>query len=272
MSPSTQRRASIVDRLESAGSVSVAELVDEYGVSEMTIRRDLAELEKAGVLRRFHGGALIDRRRSYEPPYLLRERQNTDAKRSLAVACADLIGEGESVAIGYGTTALEVARALTTRSELTVITPSLRAALDLAEAPGIRVLLSGGVLRPGELSLIGRDSERTFERHFVDTAIIGAAGVDASYGLTDFHLEEVAVTRALLARAKRTIVVADDSKLGVVAFASVAGLRAVDVLVTNVEPADPRLAELDPEDVHVVSVTTTSSLEGEADAAEQPDV
>lgn len=238
------RRARIVEELESAGSLSVAELVERHGVSEMTIRRDLTELERQHLLQRFHGGASVDRRRSYEPPYFARETRQRDPKRSIARTAAGLVADGESLAIGFGTTALEVARCLNERSHLTVVTPNLRVAVEVGEVPSTRLLLSGGLLRQGEMSLIGPDAERCFHEHFVDTAIIGAAGVDAEHGVTDFRIEEVAVTRALVRGAKRVILVADATKLGVVVLSSVTAIDAVDVLVTDADTSDPRLSSI----------------------------
>lgn len=233
MSSTGQRRARIVDHLRQVGSASVAELVDRHGVSEMTIRRDLQALEDGGHLRRFRGGAIVDRRRSYEPPYLQREEERRDDKVRLAAAAAALVEPGDSVGLDYGTTMLEVARALAGIDELTVVTPNLRAALELAEPPGQRVLLAGGQVRPGELSVVGSDAERCFERYLVDRAFIGAAGLDVAHGLSDYNLEEVAVKRSMIRSAKQVVAIVDATKLGRVAFVTVATTAVLDLVITT---------------------------------------
>lgn len=232
------RRALLLEELEQQGSVSVSELVARHGVSEMTVRRDLAQLEDEGLVRRFHGGAVLDRPRGFEPPYVLRENRQRAAKERLAKVVIALIKDGDTVALDYGTTVLAVAEALRDASGLTVVTPNVRAALELVEDPGVRVLMTGGQLRSSELALTGRDAERTFENYNVDTAIVSAAGADADSGMTDYNPEEVAVKKAMIARAKRVIGVVDASKLGVVAFATVIDLEQLDVLFTTAAPDD----------------------------------
>lgn len=229
----TDRRARIMADLERLGSVSVTDLVDQHHVSEMTIRRDLALLEEEGLLRRFHGGAVLDRPRSFEPPYLLRESQRRLDKQRMAAVAVELISDGDIVSLDYGTTVLAVAERLAERQNITAVTPNVRAALQLVECPTARVLVAGGQLRSSELALAGRDAEATFERYHVDHAIMSAAGVDPAAGITDFNPDEVAVKRAMIAGARHVIVVADASKVGVVAFASVVALAAVDVFVTT---------------------------------------
>jgi DeoR/GlpR family transcriptional regulator of sugar metabolism len=239
MSIVEDRRARIIEGLEQDGVVSVAAMCDALGVSEMTVRRDLAELETQGVLRRFHGGAALLRGRAHEPPYLMRAARGVEAKARIATRVASLIPDGESVAMSYGTTAVAVGRALAARANLTVVTPNLRVALDLASAPGVRVVMTGGVLRPGELSLWGYDAEQTFQQYFCDTAVVGAAGIDATFGMTEYHFDEVAVVQAMATGAKRVIAAVDGSKIGVIAFAHVLPATQLDVIVTSEDaPAD----------------------------------
>lgn len=232
------RRARIAEELGREGSLTVAELSERLDVSDMTIRRDIAELEREGVVTRFHGGAAIRSGRAYEPPYLVRESRAADAKKRIGARVAELIHDGESLALGYGTTVLAVARQLNNGNNLTVVSPSLRTVLELAHAPGIRVMVTGGVLRASEQSLWGREAERTFERHFVDTAVIGAAGIHPEFGVTEFHVDEFSVVQAMTAGARRVIAAIDGSKFGVVAFAHVLPVTQLDTIVTS-DDADP---------------------------------
>lgn len=233
MSIAEERRAGILRELEVEGSVSVTALCERFHVSEMTVRRDLVELQEQGIVRRFRGGAELLRGRSNEPPFMLRASKSVESKLRIAAHVAGLIGEGESVALSYGTTVLSVARELATRNNLAVVTPDLRVAVELSSSSGVRIVLAGGLVRPGELTMRGREAERAFQDHLCDTAIIGAAGVHHEFGVTDFHSEEVDVIRAIVAGAQRVIVVADGSKVGSVAFARVVPVTDADLLVTS---------------------------------------
>src|SRR5262249_42353615 len=146
--------------------------------------------------------------RGYEPPYALRAVKEPEAKRRVGELAASLVAEGDTIIIDMGTTALEVARALQDASGVTVVTPSLRAADLRLPNPRLRVIVTGGIARHGELSLIGEHAEKAFEELNCDTVFLGAAGVSAREGVTDFHLDEVRVKRAALRSARRCVVVA----------------------------------------------------------------
>lgn len=230
---SEERRQAILHLLDTMGNVTVAELGARFEVSEMTIRRDLDELERQGLLRRVHGGAVRGRGRSYEPAFLIRYGLRQAEKERIAAAAADLIQNGDSIALDVGTTTLEVAKRLKGKRDLTVITPSLRIANQLAEMQDLRLILPGGLLRPGELSLVGALAEETFRQFYVDKLFMGIGGIDLEAGLTEFNLEDALVKKAMLRAAKEIIVVADASKFGVVTFSVVAPLQVVNRIVTD---------------------------------------
>jgi DeoR/GlpR family transcriptional regulator of sugar metabolism len=237
-----QRLQGILEMLDLQGQVFVTPLVERFGVTAMTIRRDLDQLERKGLLRRVRGGAVAARGRSYEPPLLSRARSHPDEKRRIGVAAAGLVRDGESITLDVGTTALEVARGLLNRRNITVVTPSLHVAGLLGEQNGIRLILTGGILRPGELSLVGDLAERAFRDFFVDKLFLGIGGLDPEAGLTEFSMEDALVKRAMVRSAKEIIVVADASKFGKVAFSAVAGLEAVGRVVTD-SSVDRRLRD-----------------------------
>lgn len=228
----------VLEALQESGEVSVAALSRDAGVSEMTIRRDLEALERTGALRRVHGGAISGVSRSYEPPFALRAGRNADVKQRIGRAAAALISDGDTAVIDVGSTTLELARALHDASRLTIITPSLRAAHELSDNAGLRVIVTGGIARAGELSLIGDLAERAFEELHPDAVFLGVGGIDPVAGLTEFNLDDTRVKRAALASARRCVVLADSTKLGRVAFARICLLDRVDVLVTD-SGADP---------------------------------
>jgi DeoR/GlpR family transcriptional regulator of sugar metabolism len=228
-----ERFQTILGLVGATGSVSVADLAERLRVTAMTVRRDLETLECKGLIRRIRGGAVSAQGRSYEPPLLTRAHSHLEEKRRIAAAAAALARDGDSIALDVGTTTLEVARHLVKRHNLTVLTPSVHVAGALAEQPTIRVILTGGILRPGEFSLVGDLAERACRNFFVDKLFLGIGAVDADAGLSEFNLEDAQVKRAMIASAKEVIVVADASKFGKVAFAAVAPLHAVQRVITD---------------------------------------
>jgi DeoR/GlpR family transcriptional regulator of sugar metabolism len=248
------RRELVLDLLERKGRVTVAEVSALTEVSDMTVRRDLEALEREGALKRVHGGAISAVSTSYEPPFALRAQRSVAAKERIGRAAAGLLREGETVILDVGTTSVQVAHSLVGRRNLTVVTPSLRAAGLLGDEPGIRLIVTGGVVRPGERSLVGDYAERAFADLRFDTFVMGVGGIEAEAGLTEFNLDDARVKRAAIARAQRCLVAADSSKLGRVAFARICALDAVDVLVTDMEAPPDDLAALEAADVEVIAV------------------
>lgn len=199
----------------------------------MTIRRDLEALEHGGLLKRTRGGAVSVTSLSYEPPYILRKDTNASAKARIGKCAASLLREGETVILDVGTTAVEVARALKGRQNLTVLTSNLWAATILADEPGIVLMLTGGKARNRERSLVGHLARRAFEELVFDVFVMGVAGVHQAFGITDYNVDEAQVKRAAIGASQRRIVIADSSKLGKVAFAKLCDLDQIDTIVTD---------------------------------------
>lgn len=237
------------------GEVTVVDLAQRFAVSEMTIRRDLEALEADGTAKRVRGGAISAVSRSYEPPRSLRTVEAAPAKRAIGEAAAALVGEGESLVIDSGTTTLELAKALHGRRGVTVVTPSLLVAAELGNEPDMRILVTGGQLRHGEMSLVGTDAENFFSDVNCDVAFIGIGGIDVERGLTEYNLDDTQVKRAAIASARRCVVLADASKVGRVAFATVAALSRVDVLVTDAPADDPLPRALTDQGAEIVHVS-----------------
>jgi DeoR/GlpR family transcriptional regulator of sugar metabolism len=237
------RHQVILHALSQRSPVLVAELADELDCSEMTVRRDLEALERTGALRRVHGGATSVPLSAEETPYGIRALEFTEAKAALGAAAASLLTDGETVILDGGTTAMEVARALRTR-RLTVMPLALRPVFELHECPGIKLLLPGGEIRPGELSLTGSLAEPSFSQLRFDTYVMGPCGIDASAGMTTHFLAETAVKRSAAKASQRVIVVADSSKLGRVAFGHVCDLEEIDIVLTDAGADHHRVEEL----------------------------
>ncbi|GAA5058955.1 DeoR/GlpR family transcriptional regulator of sugar metabolism [Thermocatellispora tengchongensis] len=223
---------SILNALRVNDTVSVAELAALHEVSEMTIRRDLDELARQGVVRRVRGGAMSLLLRGEEPPFAVREREAAEAKRRIGAEVAALIADGEAVLLDGGSTVLEVARALRER-RITVMPLALQAVQELAGAPRVRVVLPGGEVRKGELNFTGPLTESSIRALRFDTAVIGCCGLSAEHGMTAHDLPEVAIKQAAMASARRVIAATDSGKFGRTAFGAVCPIDRLDVVVTD---------------------------------------
>lgn len=230
-----ERRQALIDAMQREGELQVRQLAADLGCSEMTIRRDLDALERDGAVRRVHGGAVRVNLRSSEPPYALRALEAVEAKQRIGRAVAGLLADGETVILDSGTTAMEVARAIHGRP-LTVLSLGLRAQFELADDGAVRLIATGGDVRPGELSLSGELAEIAFERLRFDTYILGCCGIDGREGVTTHLQADARLQRAAIRSARRTIVISDQSKLGLVTFSHVCDLTSVDLLVTDAGP------------------------------------
>ena len=230
-----ERRQHIFEDIEASGVASVRDLAQHFDVSTITVVRDLQELEQEGLIRRVHGGAISMRGTSYEPPFSAREAQLSPEKQRIACKAVELVADGDSILLDVGTTVLEVARALKGKRNLTVLVTNLRAALELANQTAIQVIMMGGKLRASELSLVGYLTEETLRTFQVDKAFIGVGGITLEHGLTEFNFDEAGTKRAMIARARQKIVVADHTKFGKVMLTAVAPLNAVDLIITGNE-------------------------------------
>ncbi|MEV6924925.1 DeoR/GlpR family DNA-binding transcription regulator [Dactylosporangium sp. NPDC051485] len=216
-----------------SGKLTLAELAERLGVSEMTVRRDLDQLQDQGLVRRVRGGAVALDVPAERAGFSVREQWLAATKAGLARAAAELVEPGSTVLLDAGTTTAEVAAHLPRRAPLTVAVLSLQAAVRLADQPGIRLLVIGGESRAGEGSLVGPLALAALDQLRFDTFVMSIGAVHHELGWSEFDLDDAAVKRAALRRAGRTIVVADATKLGVQAFARVGPLDAADVLVTS---------------------------------------
>jgi DeoR/GlpR family transcriptional regulator of sugar metabolism len=259
MQTTDPRRGAIQALLAQHGEVGFAELAERFDVSEMTIRRDLEILESQGVARRVRGGAISTVSRGHEPPFAMRAAEALPAKQRIAQVAAQQIDYGETAIIDVGTTTLELARCLKGRSALTIVTPSIHAALELANEPNLRVILTGGILRAGELSLIGDFAERTLAGLNCDVLFMGVGGIHAEKGLTEYNLDDSRVKRAALQTASRRVVLADASKLNRVCLATVASLEEIDVLITDADEDQPMVGAAREAGVEVISVNDKES-------------
>lgn len=238
-----ERQRLILDALRSNRLVTVADLSRQFDVSEVTIRRDLRELHARGELRRAHGGAIAATPAPPEPPVVQRMLQMEQCKASIGRAAAALVADGESIFLGSGSTTAYVARNLVNRRNLVVVTNALTVATELAAAPGVTVVVTGGMMRASELSLIGHIAEQALREVRVDKVIIGIPAISLEAGLTNDYLPEVMTDRKIIEMSPHLIVVADHTKFGRVASAYLAPLELVEIVVTD-SYADPGMVAM----------------------------
>ena len=229
----TERQHLLLALLTSQQRITVPEICERFSVSEATARRDLELLAEQGLIQRVHGGAIAVRRAAPELSILARDQEQADEKSRIGKAAAALIGDGETVFLGSGTTVLEVARNLAERRNLTVITNSLPVLNLLAGRQGVSVIALGGMLRDSELSFIGHLTEMALGEVNADRVIIGIRAINLENGLTNDYLPETMTDRAILRAGREVVVVADHTKCGVVSTAFVAPLTNVQKLVTD---------------------------------------
>jgi DeoR/GlpR family transcriptional regulator of sugar metabolism len=246
----SERVGQLVEALRRDGRVEVTRTAVEFGVAEMTIRRDLDQLVDRGVARRVRGGAVNLLMRGEELPFAMREVEAVDAKRRIAGIVADLIGDGEAVGLDSGTTALETARAMVAR-RITVMPLSLHAATVLAAGAGVRLMMPGGECRPGEQAMVGPLALASIAAVRFDTVVLGCCGVSPEGNVMAHDLGDAAVKQALLASAGRSVLALDGAKFGRGALAVIRGLSTFDVVVTDATAPASVLAGLRADGVEV---------------------
>lgn len=243
-----ERQQAIATRVMTQGRASVAELAQTYDVTTETVRRDLAVLDRAGVLRRVHGGAVPVRAlHLVEPSVDQREATRAGHKEAIARAAAEFIPRaGATVLFDAGTTTARVAALLPLDRDLLVVTNSVPVAVRVAGMGSVSLQLIGGRVRGLTRAAVGEQAVRTLQSLRVDIAFIGTNGISERHGLSTPDPDEAAVKSAMVGCANFVVVVADSSKIGHEDFVSFAPIESVDVLVTDsdITPADhARLVE-----------------------------
>jgi DeoR/GlpR family transcriptional regulator of sugar metabolism len=231
-----ERRQHIIHLLEEQQRVTVPELSQLFSVSEVTIRKDLSWLEIQKLAVRTHGGAVLATPNgNSEMGFDLRERLQQNEKERIGALAASMVQDGETIAIDASTTALAMTQFLKNKRELTVVTNGLRTGMELAQIPGISVLIPGGMLRQESYSLVGSWSANILQRIHISKAFFGARGFTLTEGLTDVNSEEVELKRTIANTAKEVIAMIDHSKWNHVAFATFCPLERLSTIITDTQ-------------------------------------
>lgn len=253
------RKASILQSLRQSGSVQVAEVASRLAVSEMTIRRDLLDLEREGHLKRLHGGAValtaiaMDQD---EPSFDARLNRDRGAKERVAAAALPLVVGARTVALDVGATTFLLAQLLRTRLGLHLYTNSLRIAAALSDGPQ-QIYVPGGRVRGTDMAIGGPAAVDAFAKLWFDVAFVGVSGITAD-GLFDYSVEDTEVKRVYLGRSSRKVVLCDASKFQRMSLVRVAGFDAVDTVVTDAMPPADILAALEAAGVDILLARTAT--------------
>jgi DeoR family transcriptional regulator, aga operon transcriptional repressor len=246
------RQDRLLALLREQGRASVAEIADHLGIGTATVRRDLAQLAGQGRLVRTYGGAALGARGFADPE----AGEAAAQKRAIGAAAAEMVRDGQTIVISSGSTTLELARRLTSRQGLTVITNTLDVAEVLIDCDGIELIVLGGVVRPRMHSLLGHLTELAATELRADTLFMGIPAISLDHGLMSDHMPEILSDRAIRRMVRDVVVLADSRKFTRVAPAYVFGLDEVTTIVTDDGVPDHVRTSLEEREVRVVIAPT----------------
>lgn len=247
-----ERQQEIVRRARAEGRVDVVALAESFGVTAETIRRDLTVLERSGVLRRVHGGAIPVERLGFEPALATRDAVLISEKERIAKAALAEVPEDGAIILDAGTTTARLAQLLPADRELTVVVNSPVLAATLGLKPNLTVLLLGGRVRGKTLATVDDWALRPLADMYVDVAFMGANGLSVERGMTTPDPAEAAVKRAMIAAARRVVLLADHTKIGNDYLAKFGALADLDLLITDNGLDQDLAAEVETTGVRVV--------------------
>jgi DeoR/GlpR family transcriptional regulator of sugar metabolism len=228
-----QRRDKILELIREDGHAKVMDLSRIFKVTEVTIRQDLEYLEKEGFIVREHGGAFLKNIDLNVRNFSLQNQENINEKMMIARKAIEYIHDGEAIILDSGSTTTEIAKLLTGYNNLTVITNALNIALILGAQPGITVVVTGGEFKAPTLSLTGQKAADFFQNLHVDKLFLATAGIALKSGLTYPGISDICVKRAMIESANEIYLVADSTKIGKNAFASLGALSLINFLITD---------------------------------------
>lgn len=228
-----ERRQRVLRRIKEDGRVSVAQLSQEFGVSEVTIRIDLQALADRKLIVRTHGGAVAADSRLYELTLTMRRQQQVQEKSRIGEAGATMVADGDAIILDSSSTALAIAQHLKRRQHLTIVTNSLAVAQEMLDAPDVTVVMSGGRVRRETASLVGVDGLEMLRKFNIQKGFFGAHGITVDDGLTDVSADEAEVKRKLAEMCRQVVAVLDATKWGKVGLVSFACLDQIQTVISD---------------------------------------
>jgi len=251
---STERRQFIVEYLRKFKHVDVSYLSEALQVSEVTIRKDLDKLEEERILIRNHGGASLNENLFFEPTFMEKEVKLIAEKRAIAQEAARLVASDMMITLSTGTTVGQMTELIRDRAGLTVVTNAVNIVHQLVHAPNIHLFVTGGHIRPSTYALIGEAAVRSLKDICSQYAFIGTNGVDLTHGITTPSAEEAEVVRQVIVSAQKTVLLADHSKFGHVAYYRVCPIDKIDIVITDDGTPEQFLKPLQDRGIEVIVV------------------
>lgn len=247
-----QRRVKILDLIREDGHAKVQDLSKIFNVTDVTIRQDLEALEKMGYIQREHGGAFLKDVGSFAKTGKLFNQTHLEEKKEIARKAVSFIREGECIILDSGSTTTEIAKLLTAYKELTVITNALNIALIVGENPGINLIVTGGEFKAPTLSLTGKMAADSFADFHANKLFLATAGISSDMRLTYPSLSDLMVKAAMIKSAEEVFLVADSSKIGVSAFASLGPVSLVHTFITDNKISDENRERMQEENIRLL--------------------
>ena len=232
-----ERRNAILSKLYLDGKVIVSELSAEFDVTEETIRRDLEKLDKDGLAQKTYGGAVLVQNFNTDLPHSVRKKANVEAKQKIAEKVSRLINDGDCIMIDSSSTALYVLNYIKNLKNITLITNSVEALIELSDKDDWNIFSTGGKLKRGSLSLVGPSAEKTIRGFHVDFAICSSKGIDISRGITDSNEKDSEIKQAIFDSAETKILAVDSSKFDKISLIKVGDIKDVDIIATDTDPS-----------------------------------
>lgn len=254
MKSAVERRMEIVNVVNQNGKARVEDLAAQFDVSSVTIRSDLSFLEKNGYVVRSHGAAIPNTGVIAELSVQEKRRQNLGVKSLIGQAAAKLIENGDTVILDSGTTTREIASSLKSLEDVVVMTNGLDVAMELASAPGVEVLMSGGVLRKNALSFSGSQAENSLKNYRFDKVFLGVDGFDLRAGITTHSEQEASLNRLMCEISEQVIAVVDSTKFGKRSCHMIREFSNIDILITDSQIPEDYLQGLREMKVEVIIV------------------
>ncbi|MFE5319486.1 DeoR/GlpR family DNA-binding transcription regulator [Paenibacillus sp. NPDC056579] len=249
-----ERKLRIVEFVKEKQVATVAALAKEFQVHEATIRRDLAEIEQEGLLKRTHGGVIVDKGANIEPSFSERVSDQLEQKIRIGKKAASMIEDGDHVIIDSGTTTIHIAQALANRTNITVVTNDMNVAAELRDFTGVTVIVTGGTLYHSSFMLNGMYTDDVLQKIHVQKAFIGTPAIHPVHGLTHPEAQLVPTKQGMIRAAQEIIVVADDTKIGKVSLHTVTPITSIHTFITGSEASDSQIKLFRDAGVQLVTV------------------
>lgn len=233
---SAERKLKIAEMVSRNGGIRTSELSDIFSVSEMTVLRDLATLEKQGVLTRVYGGAVSSQSYSTETPNIVREKIRTTEKSKIASLASKLIDEGDNIFLDGSTTTHALAKRLYSFKDIKIVTIGLDILNEISNIEGVEVISPGGVLDKVTMNFLGRSTEEFLKELNSDKAFISTSAISIKAGLTEPNPQQAFIKKIMIENAQQKILLADSSKYDVIALNRICDLSDLDIIITDNKP------------------------------------